>query len=161
MANFNATARTNIFRVKDVDALKHDLSTYGITPATWDESRRGAEFVLDDRPVNQPAGSVALFSFGGWPSLDEEDTASRLELFEEDDVVPSEYESLHQLVAAHLIEGEVAIFMEAGAEKMRYVSGVTVAVNSAGDTRRIDLDDIYELAKELTTDQHPITRAHA
>lgn len=161
MSQYIATARTNYFRVKDVEALKKELLEYGITPATWEQSKRGAEFVLDDAPTNVPSGSIALFSMEGWPSFDEDSTANRLELWEEDDVVPSGHESLHALIATHLVDGQVAIFMEVGFEKLRYLGGLAVAVNSAGETRRVDLEDIYELATQLTTEQHPITHAHA
>jgi transcriptional antiterminator Rof (Rho-off) len=53
------------------------------------------------------------------------------------------------LLAAHLADGEVAVAMEAGAEKLRYVNGFAFAVNAAGDVRSVSLDDIYALAEDL------------
>lgn len=159
MADYSATARTNHFLVKDVAAFKADLDKFGITAASWDEAKRGAEFVVDEDENNKPQGAIALFSFGTWPSLDEASVIERLNIDDEEIEVPEGHEGIHELVAAHLVEGEVAIFMEVGFEKMRYLGGIAVAVNSAGETRRVDLDNIYELAKELSSDNRTMTRA--
>lgn len=159
MADYAANARTNYFIVKDVDALKADLNRYGITPASWAEARLGAEFILSEDAGNRPQGSIALFSLGSWPSLDEDFVAERLGIDDDETPVPNEHESLYELVAAHLVEGEVAVFVEVGMEKMRYLGGIALAVNSAKETRQVDLDDIYALATELTTDNRPVARA--
>jgi hypothetical protein len=159
MADYTATARTNYFLVKDVEALKAELRTYGIEPATWAENQRGADFVLDDGPKNKPAGAIALFSFGTWPQMDEDSVAMRLDIEDEETPVPGAYVDLTGLIANHLVEGQVAVFIEIGFEKMTYLAGGATAVNAAGETRSIDLEGIYAVAKELTTDEHPITIA--
>jgi hypothetical protein len=159
MANYDASSRTNYFLVKDVEALKNALRTYGITPATWGDSQRGAEFVLANDAKNKPEGSVALFSMGTWPGLDEDSVAERLGIEDEETALPNAHASLIELVAEHLVDGQVAVFMEIGSEKMRYLGGTAVAVNAAGETKRVDLEDIYTLARELTTEEHPITQA--
>ncbi|MCY1718571.1 hypothetical protein OVA26_16665 [Microbacterium sp. SL62] len=158
MSNFIASARTNRFRVRDIDALKADLATYGVEAATFDDVNRGAEFVLVDESEQYLAGSVSLYSFGAWPSFDEDGIAMRLDL-DDETPVPDKFESLHALVASHLVDGEVAIFIEVGAEKMRYLGGVALAVNAAGETRRVDLDDIHGLAQQLTAADQSIWRA--
>lgn len=158
MANYIAKSRTNYFRVKDVDALKAELAKYGIEPGDMNNLGYGVDLAIDQDNTNKPDGAIALFSDGGWPSLDEEIVANRLGL-EDDEPAPSEHESLVDLFGSHLIDGEVAIFMEVGFEKMRYFGGTAVAVNSAGETRRVDLDDIYTAARELTSDEHEITTA--
>jgi len=155
VADYNALARTNYFQVKDLDRFKADLVDIGIHPGTWDERQRGAEFILDDNENNQPRGSIALFSCGPWPSLDDTSVADRLELAQ-DEAVDLPYESLHQLVASHLVEDSIAVFMEVGFESLRYVMGTAVAVNAAGETKRVDLGDIYEMAAELLS---PTARA--
>lgn len=43
----------------------------------------------------------------------------------------------------------MAIVREIGYEKMRYLVGYTVAVNAAGESLEVSLDDIYEAAKRL------------
>ncbi|WP_236746426.1 hypothetical protein [Mycobacteroides abscessus] len=51
-----------------------------------------------------------------------------------------------ELIASHLEEGQVAVFVHAGAEKLRYLHGYSVAVHSDGRQVRVDLDDVYERA---------------
>ncbi len=148
MANYTSMARTNYFRVKDIDAFKADLNAHGITPVSFAESAFGG-IVLDESEHNSPQGAVALFSHEGWPSFDEEMIADRLGL-DESETLPAFRESIEELVGAHLVdEHEIAVFMTIGWEKLRYLTGVAVAVNSAGEIRNVNLDDIYSLAEEL------------
>jgi hypothetical protein len=51
-------------------------------------------------------------------------------------------------LSTHLAEGSVAVIVEAGAEKLRYVHGHAVAVNSKGEQLCIGLGDIYEMAEK-------------
>lgn len=44
---------------------------------------------------------------------------------------------------------DVAVFMQAGAEKLRYVSGWAVAINAKKERVEIDLHEIYNRAKDL------------
>jgi hypothetical protein len=145
MANYVAYARTNYFTVKDINALKRDLSDYGIEAQSWEEAQRNADFILDDSASN---GSIALFSYGSWPMIDEDSVAYRLGIPDDEDPHVS-HDSVMSLVADHLTKESVAVFIEVGFEKMRYLVGTAVAINSKGETRVIDLDDIYDLAKEL------------
>jgi len=161
MSDYLATARTNRFNVKSVDALKAELRSYGITPATMAEARTGADFILDEKDDAFPVGSIALFSYGVWPSLEAVHVADRLRLDEDDAAVPSTYKSLDELIASHLLEGQVAIFMEIGLEKMRYLGGSATAINSAGESRTIDLEDIYKIAQSLTDSNTVVTRAQS
>lgn len=52
-------------------------------------------------------------------------------------------------LAGHLVDGWVAIVREIGYEKMRYLVGYTVAINSRGESIEVSLDQIYEDAKPL------------
>jgi hypothetical protein len=76
---------------------------------------------------------------GGWPSFrsrqDQED--------QEDDAI-----DLAAEIADHLAPGEVCIFQQVGAEKLRYLSASALAVNAAGETLQISIDDIYTLVRE-------------
>lgn len=153
MANYDAAARTNSFRVKDLEAFKAHLGRYGLTATTFDNPYAGDIVISNDKPDEDP-NQITLFSYGGWPSLDEDSTASRLDL---DDISDDEWQKLdlratdiNQIIAEHLAEDEVAILVQVGQEKMRYLGGTALAVNAAGETRRIDLDDIVDLAAELT-----------
>jgi len=128
MANYYGAARSNYFKVKDVDALKEDL--------------KGTEIMVDTRD-----GLVCLLcnDEGGWPSwkLDSEN-------FDEEEFV------LTDVLASHLEGTHVAIIMEAGAEKLRYLTGYAQAVNAKGEVKTVSLDDIYDMAKSLG---NHITRA--
>ena len=37
-----------------------------------------------------------------------------------------------------------------GYEKMRYLTGFAVAINNKGERRHVTVEDIYELAKQIT-----------
>ncbi|ROR76056.1 hypothetical protein SAMN06295974_3796 [Plantibacter flavus] len=158
MSTFEATARTNHFRVRDVAALRAELATYGIhAPNLLDHRAHGAALVLDDRDV--VTGTIALFGDMGWPSLDEDAVRERFD-WDESISVPDQHQTLVELIASHLEAGQVAIFLEVGHEKMRFLSGSAVAVNASGETRSIELEDIYGLASELTSPEQVITPAH-
>jgi len=124
MADWYGSARTNYFRVKDETRFRK-----------WAESAGDMEVVKDDE------GRVALLSqdeHGGWPGW-----RYNQETEEEEDL------DLFQEVAEHLLEGSVAVFIEVGAEKLRYLTGRAVAVNASGQIVAHSLDQIYELAKSL------------
>ena len=46
-------------------------------------------------------------------------------------------------IATQLTDDTVAIFMQAGAEKERYITGYAFAINSKGQTQQLALNDIY------------------
>lgn len=126
MANYYGAARTNYFRVKDPEAFEAWASKYQVEVI---KNADGLFGLLSDCPDS-----------GSWPSsyFDEE----------KDDYVEID---IMQEVSAMLEDGEVAIFMETGAEKLRYLVGYAVAVNNRGETETISLQDIYSKAKKLGT----------
>src|SRR5213075_3124435 len=91
---------------------------------------------IDGRAAENKAGLVAMISGtpdgDGWPGsrVNDQDEVEGIDLAAE--------------LAAHLEDGWVAVLMEAGAEKCRYVAGWALAVNSKGETRHVSLEDIYE-----------------
>lgn len=119
MANYIASARSNYFRVKDREAFDE-----------WAESRS-----LGVREKDE--GLVSIYSEdpdgGGWPSCawDEDGEPIDVDFFNE--------------LPAHLPDGEVAILMEAGAEKLRYICGHAHAITSDGVILRVSLSDIYRM----------------
>lgn len=133
MANYYATARTNYFKVKDTDLFKKWLKEFNS---------------IDVEVVPEKNGKFAiLFGEDGIPSHRWND-----ETQDDDDI------DFTDELSKHLVEGEVAIIMSVGAEKLRYVSGYATAVNSKGDTVEISLDDIYEKAS-LALNTKNISRA--
>lgn len=155
MANWYGTARSNYFRVRDLDTFKAALAI------NFGESIEVSEGT--DLP-----GSVCLLEVDGdgWPVCFEPCTdftpgaaaglcagcgcehpaggAPRRELVEE-------------LIADHLVEGDVAVLLEVGAEKLRYLTGTAVAVNSRGEQVGLSLDEVYARAAHLGA---TITTAH-
>lgn len=153
MANYAASARTNAFFIDSIQGLIASLTEYGLTlsPEPY-----AADLMIDAGAIREDgAQSVKLYAHGGWPAMDEDSIAERLELDDSEDA-PSK--SLHEVLAGHLADdSQVAILIEVGMEKLRYLGGVAVAVNKAGDSRSIDLDDISDLARELVPENTHIS----
>ncbi len=84
---------------------------------------------------------------GGWPTLDTENDVE-IDLTAE--------------FAEHLSKEQVAILMEAGAEKLRYVIGEAAAVNSRGRVVFLSLGDIYRrAAREFRSPENEIIRTES
>jgi hypothetical protein len=136
MANYCATCRTNYFRVRDVFAFGEWADQYSVTVA---------DLVVDS--AENPVTKYALLGEdpdgGGWPSWNPE-TDEEINFVEE--------------LSKHLADGEVAVLIEVGAEKQRYVIGYAVAVDNSGRTVVLSLDEIYGKAKEAFNVKE-ITRA--
>ena len=139
MANYYATARSNYFAVKDETTFRQWAECAGLK-------------VLDPDHKDKSADGIRRFAIApdtgddaGWP-----DHRYNEETDEYDEVdVPRE-------LAAHLRDGEVAVLMEVGSEKLRYLCGYATAINSVGETVSMSLEGIYARAKKLGTH---ITRA--
>jgi hypothetical protein len=133
MANYYASCRTNYFKVKDDEAFENAMSEIPGVEVTTDAAGYG---LLGDDPDG-----------AGWPGWYMDDDDNEIEV------------DIYQAVAEHLVDGEVAIFMESGAEKLRYIVGFAVAVNNKGEIKALGLNDIYKMAKELTDRPDDITVA--
>lgn len=130
MANYYATCRSNYFQVKDKDAFVAECNKRSIS--VWDDQKDGRVGIYDED--------------GGWPSS-----------YHDEDVGDYVDYDITDFVAEHLADGAVAILMETGAEKLRYVAGHAVAVNSKGEYKTVNLNDIYEQAAGLTDKPDEIT----
>ncbi len=123
MANWYGTARTNYFMVKDAAAFK-----------AWVDSLPSCVLIENDD------GAFGFYvdseDSGGFPS-ERYDEAN-------DDYVDID---LADELVPHLADGEVAILMEAGAEKARYITGYALAVAWDGRNTSVDLCDIYDKAQ--------------
>lgn len=64
-----------------------------------------------------------------------------------------------ELIGPHLQDGEVCILMEAGAEKLRYISGYAEAFDNTGKRITICLQDIYPMARKEFGENASITEA--
>ncbi len=129
MADWYGSARSNYFRVKDIDAFRKLCKIWNITPITDEKSPVRVGFLCDSN-----------FSNGGLPDYRYEDSENGEE-FDFDDFLSE--------LSALLMDDEVAVMMEAGAEKLCYVTGCAIAINSKGDKCSVSLDEIYERAKAI------------
>lgn len=126
MADYFAVARSNYFKVKDLRAFTSEAADYGINVSL--STKRGEEGLVMIHPDND----------GGWPSfLLDPETGDEYEL------------DVAEWVGSHLESGHVAILQEVGFEKLRYVSGFGVAINSHGQKVVHHLDDIINQARAL------------
>ena len=107
MADYCAFARSNYFAVHDTAKLAEDLPD-------------GLTIVSDD------TGRVAVLADNtesGWPaSVLDEDTDEDVDV------------DVAAIIATHLRAGHVAVLVEIGWEKLRYLAGRAVAVNVAGES---------------------------
>ena len=120
MANWQGTARSNYFRVKNEDAFR-----------TWVERTPPLVYFTH-------AADDHLFAIGsetGWPV-----TAYNQAEDEEIEI------DLPMELSLHLAEDQIAILMETGAEGLRYVTGFAVAVNERGEQVSLHLAEIYQRA---------------
>jgi len=129
MANYESMFRTNHFKVKDASLFEKWATDIGA-------------YHYSAKVEGETA--YCMTRYAGIPDFsesreDEIDFASEL--------------------AEHLVEGEVAVYMEVGYEKIRYLSGVAVAVAWDGRVPYIDLNEIYERAREEFGLTAPINRA--
>lgn len=130
MGKYYGACRTNSFRVKSVEALRASLSNAPFE--VLEHAEVPGRVCILGRDFDGGGGYLRLRHIV-W---DDEPGAVEREIY-----VPA-------LVAEHLVEGEVAVFMQTGAEQpVTYVNGYSVAVHSDGRMVRIDLDEVYERAE--------------
>ncbi|WP_263359911.1 hypothetical protein [Acidicapsa ligni] len=122
MANWYGSSLSNYFRVKDRDAFLR-----------WADAR-GLGVFTTERDTESFAIHGGTSEDGSWPSYDMENDTD-IDLSAE--------------LAQHLVTGQIAVLMEVGAEKLRYLTGAAFAVNSKGRVVDVTLSDIYRKAARL------------
>ena len=127
MANFYGKARSSYFQVKDPEAFVKELSAYPVEVITKEQD----DTTLYGFRDNDDNGEGDLWSYYD-DEKDEYIEVNWLEVFKR-----------------HLQDDWVAVIMECGSEKYRYLSGFTIAYNNKGETKAINLSDIYGLAGSL------------
>jgi hypothetical protein len=133
MANWYGSSRSNYFCVKDRESFLQ-----------WAEKRGLGVFKSESNPEHFAIHSGDSDS-GSWPSYE-------LEADAEIDLVTE--------LAVHLPKGQVAVLMEIGAEKLRYLTGVAIAVNHKGRAVVVSLDDVYrKAARTFRVQENKITQA--
>lgn len=136
MANYYGVGRTNYFAVKDGEAFKADMAALPVEVITREDENGETLYGFMDA---NPDG--AGLDWSRFIELEDENG----EPFHTD--IDIDWTGL---LASHLKDGWVAIIMETGAEKYRYMMGYAIAVNSKGETREVNLDrEIMRLSEEL------------
>ena len=127
MANYYGAARTNYFTVRDANAFQ-----------AWAD-KRGFRVITDkDGEVGiLPGDASDDGTLNTWGEDSETGDFEKVDILGE--------------IASHLVKGSVAILMESGAEKLRYIVGRAEAINSDGKRREITLEQIYKQAAKLGT----------
>jgi len=139
MANYYGTFRSNYFRVKDIPAFQAFCAKVcGIdVEDKADDNGETIFSIIDDHPDG--AGSPNTMSF-----IDEDGE----EYYDSiEDIPENEGKDFFELIGEHVADDDVAVFMEAGAEKHRYIVGYAIAIHK-GQIEQISLDNIYDIAKE-------------
>jgi len=127
MANYYSQGRTNYFQVKDGQKFEEIINSLGegVSPSI--------ELIKDER---------------GWCLLFEEGIPT----YFYDEESGQEYEvDMEGIIKENLADGSVCVMMEIGAEKLRYLSGWTVAFNNKGEKKVIDLNHVYDGLESLGT----------
>lgn len=130
MANYYATTRSNYFRVKDRQLFSEEMEACDI---------RVLEHTTDPDLI-----CITSDLDGGWPSHREVPRT-------EDNPYSFEEVDMTEILPKHLQEGEVAVLMEVGHEKLRYLVGAAQAVSWDGRIESVDLEkEIMEVACLMT-----------
>ena len=128
MANYYGQARTNYFAVKDGQAFEDEMAKLPVEVITQTN---------DD--------GLKLYGF-----LDSNQDGAGLDYYVWDEETDEDIEiDWTATLAKHLADGWVAIIMEVGHEKYRYLNGYASAVNNKGETRTLSLNDILTRSADL------------
>ena len=131
MSDYFEQCRSNYIRVKDKEAFQAFLGRFD-----------GVVAMIEDK-----TGRVGFVAPDGLPDIPEDVENSG-----------EEFDFINDL-AEHLADNEVLIVMGSGSDGVKYIVGYAIAINNRKERREVNLDDIYELAKELTTAPKSITHA--
>lgn len=121
MANYYGTSRSNYFKVKNKEKFTALCEKLGVQLI---EQGNLVGFISNSEDGSLPS------------SIYDEKTGDQQDI------------DLCNLISKHLCKGQVAVMVESGAEKHRYVVGYATAVNWEGKTESIGINNIYDLAKK-------------
>jgi len=130
MANYMSACRSNYFKIGRPKEFMEWIGTFPDVVFEQTESPDSLNDLYGMVYVDNPDGA-------GWPTWRFTDDG-------EEEEVDFFYE-----LSQFLAPGEVAIFQEVGAEKLRYLFGQSIAVNHKGEILTVDLNEIiYKVESE-------------
>lgn len=128
MANFEfATVTDHVFKVKDPAAFEQELIKLGVPKVDWDKYSEGLIW------EGQKDGTYWMGGYNADLTIWPPDGGCEIELL--------------PIIAKHIAKGEFAVFMSAGWEKLRYVSG-WVAVVAEGTFEVESLDALEGILRD-------------
>jgi hypothetical protein len=133
MSNYQAAARTNYFRCKDILTLKADLRALGLSDAIL-VSERGPEGMIMLRSETEACD---------WPTC----TGDGRDDDDDNEIEVADFDIVDFLVP-HLAHDEVAVVMEVGFNGISDLVGWSQAVSAQGKQVMVSLTDIYDHAHE-------------
>lgn len=126
MANYTAWFRSNYFAVKDAAHFKQYCDAFRLTMITQVEANQTLYGFLNE----EHEGGIPITRYNA--AIDD---------WEEVDMFAA--------LATHLVADHVAIVIEVGFEKLRYLVGKAYAVNATGKMIEVNIDEIYARAAAL------------
>lgn len=124
MADWTGVARTNYVKFKDLAGLKKVLDLFPIE-------------ISDAVCVDGTKCLLSTDEYGGWPTrVCDVETDTDIDFSFEEHVCP------------YMEDDQVLVTMEAGSERLRYITGHAAAYHSDGRKVELSLNDIYTLAEK-------------
>ena len=160
MADWYGHARTNYFKVKDIEKFKEFCDTFYVEMIEQEQVvlKQECYQCLHNNKIPEDCKQVIKRTVGECKGekIKEQccgflgtDTGAIVGYAEDIQGNPLEFDDMVKMLATHLEEGWVAILQEVGAEKLRYITGYSLAVNHLGETVDIDINNIYQKAENL------------
>lgn len=140
MANYEATTRSNYFRVNDERAFFAWCDGIGLE--WWKRTSKTPE------AATEYAMTADTGDCGGWPTYRwnaDNENYEEIDFFGE--------------LAMHLAPDTIAIVMEIGNEKLRFLQGYATAVHPDARTVAVSLSEIYERVEQTFGSGLTITEA--
>lgn len=123
MSDWYGGSRTNYVKIKDMDGLKKALEPFDLE-------------IVEDRDSPNSIALLPNSEYGDWPTWAYTEDGEEIELDPVGHICP------------FMEEGQVLVIMEAGAERLRYISGWAQAFTWDGRFVEVSLHQIYEKAAQ-------------
>jgi hypothetical protein len=149
MANYQAVGRSNYYRVKDPAAFARFCERWDVV--LIEKGSHEKELPADGLYGWYCEFGVPSSTREGWD--DEEEEEEEVEAMTTEADPPSEEPDFQLELAEQLAPGEIAVVVEAGHERARYVSGWGWAVDHEGETVGLDMQtELYARVKQRWPD---------
>lgn len=141
MANYNCVVRTNYFHVKDLGAF---MDLMNRTVGSEDEVELWKETDKEGNPI------YAFGCYGGIAGLPNKS---------DDEIDDDSYDRFTDELQKCVAENDAVIIMEAGHEKLRYITGSAFIITTSG-TKYLNMETIALDATEKLLETDYVTRMH-